>query len=606
MFMLTFTAALIFFTVFLTIFYFILLTFSTKGRIKLCTRAIPRFLINIASVILLSLILVSMTLSSEKDSPFFQVFYVTVSALLLFVIMLKSVEHEKSKPSAFLLTATILFHIVTLLNSWMTYVFPLDGIAVSERTAAKVKLSLYGHWDQKWKLLNPTYNPFPADVGIHVILSMITSLPLSTYPLNSIIVTLLIITFDITIYILTKKITGNIVTGMIAIILVILTPPLNVAAHIPRSMASLFILIIIYFLLTTPSIKTELLKNLLYVSALFYHFMASQIIFVLISLLIVPYTLSLLNNAIKHELSNNSSNLRKYLVLLLSFLCMSLTKTFWIENAASQIIYPIKTLFNNILNFQSIPETSVPNYEKFASPIYAYSWSIVPSLATAMAMYYLMALIQTIQEKREYSATLELYLASALLLLLGFLAAVLGAGFHPDIYPSMFFMVPMASIAFMKIMKSTRLGSSMLILCLLLASGISIRDPMLNTHSYAKMGGASDVPPKFMNWYIEGTFFAKTIEPCYSLFAPYEMNAYLSYISTINESYNYIFYSGSADLRREVLNKAEEEGEVKSGILYVWPIWWPLGTNVIERITGTGTRLNIFYASGRYIIFMKV
>jgi hypothetical protein len=287
------------------------------------------------------------------------------------------------------------------------------------------------------------------------------------------------------------------------------------------------------------------------------------------------------------------------------FLMIALIKLLWIQGAFSQVINPLITLINNLFNIRHVPEEIRPNYERNVTFINAYSWTTMPALATAFTIYSLIkSRSNNTKMEIEHMASLALYGASAFLLLIGFISALTGAGFHPDIYPSATFMLPAASLALLEISRRSQFIFPLLLSLLAISSLISIGDPMLNIYSYNRMRTAVDVPPGISTWYVEASVLSHVINPGTQIFAPYEMAAYLLYKSVVNGT-NYVLFPGSVDVRRAELLKIEKDGMIREDVLYIWPEWWPLGIGIIKRIGCLGECPNVFYNSGRYLVFIE-
>jgi hypothetical protein len=564
------------------------------------------------TILLLPLTITLIWTSQYKDTFLYQSLYATTFTLFAISIILNSNSFIPTKVSRFhiyLLASIVLFHVVTLLNSWGVYTFPFPQVTIEERTPAIAKLIIDGSWDPNLKLLNPTYNPLPADVvGIAFLLMVQGSSP--TSPSNTFIwCTMLIAIFDISLFLFVKLFTKNSSIAFLSVLLFILTPPLNIVAHIPRNTAILLILLLLLLLiqmLNDRSRRNILTILLLYNGAIFYHLMAVQVSILLEFLVVTLWLFASKALGVAWKQNRNEINLSSLLHLLSAlFLMIALIKLLWTQGAFSQVINPLITLINNLFNIRHVPEEITPNYERNVTFINAYSWTTMPALATAFTIYSLSKLrSNNTKIEIEHIASLALYGASAFLLLIGFISALTGAGFHPDIYPSATFMLPAASLALLEISRRSQFTFPLLLSLLAISSLISIGDPMLNIYSYNRMRTAADVPPGISTWYVEAGVLSHVLNPGTQIFAPYEMAAYLLYKSVVNGT-NYMLFSGSVDVRRAELLKIEKDGMIREDVLYIWPEWWPLGIGIIKRIGCLGECPNVFYNSGRYLVFIE-
>jgi hypothetical protein len=611
MFSLTFTEGLVFFMILQTLLYIIIL-FSTSNKNVLNEKnERPPFnvftgvLIKSICILLLFMSVFLIDMSPYKDSLFFQFTYTVVFATLVITIISTTFgQMIESKLGAYLFILAMVFHIVTLLNSWDTYQFPFPAMGISERTGAVAKLLISGYWNPNSGMLNPTYNPLPADIVGKVFLSTILGLSPNAPILDFIWCTILILGFDVSIYLLIKYVTRDILATFLSILLVATTPPLNIVAHMPRSTAILLILVSLVFLAQFSKLRSQKafgLILLLYSGAIFYHLMAVQIFFVLESFITVLWVLSSMKIV---EKAHEHIKIEFLHILSMLFVIIALIKLLWASQAISQIVNPLITLVNNLFNIQQVPEVSTSNYERNVTFIHAYSWTTMPALATAFVVYLLNRLkSHNVKIKVEYLIALAFYVAGVSLLLVGFFSALTGSGFHPDIYPSTIFVLPASSFALSEISRRQRLASLTLLLCFAIGSWVSIKDPMLNMQCYTRMSSAADVPAGVSNWYIEANVLTHVVNPKISIFSTYEMNSYFSYQSIIS-TIEYTFFAGSADDRRAELQKIEKSGMIRENVLYIWPKWWPLGIYVIEHVTRTGGYPNVLYNSGRYIVFI--
>jgi len=565
------------------------------------------------SLILLSLIVVAMFLSYNKTNLWYRALYTVITLTLsLFVV---SIRHHIGVK----LLLVLIFHVATLTNSWSTYQFPPPHVIIGERTVAFYMTMLEGHWNPEWKLLNPTYDPLPGDVVIHVFLHYVTNVDLLGPVTYTTLITVLIMMFDITLYLIIRFLIRDEVVALLTLIILAQTPPLNLSAHVPRSLALLLILLCIYKLLSTRTIGREVFMFTLiaYTAAIFYHITSMQIVIILLSPLLVEligkhlYISRLSNDKLSNEVRYFTLNRRRLLLILMLMATIATVKTSYVYGAASQLIKPLEAMIKGILNLKPAPEYAAPNYQHSVDPIYAYTWSNLPALATASAILYVIYFIKYfVKGKRAGSVEGEtlpifigLYVSSGALALLGLLSAYTGVGIHPDIYPALVFLAPIASKSLMMFVKSNinRQISVpiMFMLCFVIQPFIAISDPMLSVSAYNEMKLAVDVPPRVSNWYTDAmtisSFFQEGFP--YKIYATYEFMSYAILEARI-KSYH-IESPGGADVRRKILydllNYNIEPEYYK--YLFIWPSWWP---SIPGNITVSA---NVFYNSQRYMAF---
>jgi len=320
--MLTFSQGLIVFVMVLVPVYVALLVLSEKKKEQKTGKLAHSGMLGI---VVASLLLVEVVTISLLHTPLFRttltypVLIILIAGLLLYALWLSP---SSNKMQALVLVSAIAFHTILFYS-------PPFGIGLGERTAAGVRLTQEGQWSTDWRFLNPVYNPFPLDVCFYSIISMITAIPYINQ-LNGLVIWISsVIVFDLILYILVKRITGSWITGVFAIFISALTPPL-VPGHEAQYPATLLVLISALALVKTfdgsSPISNIIVANASYTVAIFFHPSATIGAFLPLGVVVVSY---LAKQSVKGEIWVKLSGSRLFRTAFTLFAMVTLARAIY-------------------------------------------------------------------------------------------------------------------------------------------------------------------------------------------------------------------------------------------------------------------------------------
>jgi len=467
---------------------------------------------------------------------------------------------------------------------------------ISERTPAMSELNLEGRWYSNCTLLNPVYNPLPADIAITNAFSMSTSIHY-TSSLNRWIISLfLIVAFDLILYSLTKQVTGSAVLGLLVIMIVACTPPVNVVAHAPKWFGNLLVLIsaLLFIRIFDGSSHPSriLVANVSYGAAILFHPSAAIGAFLPLGILLV-YSLKIRRSGARTEFAEK----RLLLVIFIVSIVVTLARAIYTAGYLEVIVPSLRNFVEVMFGFESPAQELTPVYEQLVSPVNAYAWAIMPAMASALVSYSFL--------RRKLTGNILIYafyLVGVGFIFLGLLSGITkGGGFQGAMYPALIFLAPAAAFVGGNALNSSKAIVAIFVFLMVSALVVAMSDPMLSQQAYRKTG-AGDVPPEVVDWHIEAHHLA-TVITNKKLLAPYELKAYFDYYEVLEDSQFY-YVTRSADLQRAELSRIVDDKEVRSQVTYIWPRWWSLD---IEGVTShlADVPINVLYDSGRYTVFEK-
>lgn len=582
---LTFSKALVLFTVIMIPVYLALLMLSeriAKKRGKLTHSTT-------LSIVVVSLFFVEALTISLLHTPSFRTTLTYFILLPLIAGLLLSALHlspSSNKMQALILVSAIVYHIALFYS-------PPFGVGLGERTVAGVKLLQEGHWNTDWRFLDPVYDPFPLDVCFYSIISMITSIPYINQ-LNGLVIWISsVIVFDLILYILVKRITGSWTIGVFAIFISELTPPL-VPVHEAKYPATLLVLISALALIKafdgSSPISNIIMANVSYVAAIFFHPSAAIGAFLPLGVVIVSY---FAKQAVKGGTWTKLFGSRLFRTAFTLFGVVTLSRAIYTAGYLEGIIPALKDFVLVMFGYSPPSEAYMPVYEQAVSPVNAYAWSTPVAMASALVIYSLL--------KRKVvggAFTLVMCFVGAGFTFLGFLVAVAKAGgFQGTMYPAFVFLIPAAAVVGERSLRSSRTIAVGVMILMVLFVGIALTDPMLHPQRYGETG-AGNIAPK-MEDYVEARFLVEAIPSGKSLMAPYEIGSFFSYLLVAEGKPSHRYYTSSADLQRIITDRVVHDKELLLSVMYIWPQRWL--PNIKSHLVDVP--VNAYYDSGRYVIF---
>jgi hypothetical protein len=487
-----------------------------------------------------------------------------------------------------LLFLVILLHVVIVYN-------PSYGVSIDERHPALARIATEGFYDTSRPLLNPVYNPFPMDSGLFLILFYVTRLSPIVGTTQWLISFFMVLTIDLTLYSLVIKLMEEWSPGILAILILAITPPLNFLEHYCKLAGTMLVLISIFMLTIIFKGKISLSAILIsYIAAIFYHPTAGLELFALFGILLG----SLL-------LKNSNEEAKAVLKIPLFRACLVyltiITLARWIYGGGSELLIP--SVRNYIIGmFQWEGEGKiVPLYERAGvNPIHSYAWSTPVAMAGALILYTLL------KKKVRYSILIpSLAMGGAFFLSIGLIGAYLRTGgFYASMYPGFILLMPSATLVALKALRSSsKLITIFLVFLITLSASVAIRDPMLmGKHVFQKESGEI----------IGGGYFAVGDEEfilarTLLLFVPTDKTIKTSlgpgflYLNPYNNVEAFVGFPGDPKYERDY--KLLLQGQIECNTIYVINIIQLPKTLLYEGINGT--TINLLYNANRYVAFIK-
>lgn len=387
-----------------------------------------------------------------------------------------------------LLIVAILLHIIAIQSF-------SGGVAIGERTDAVGKMLAEGHWSVGWGILHPSYNPFPADIGLKVISSLVTGVPYTRSSLNlGVILLPFLLALDLAFFSLVRRITGSGLAGAGAVFLFGLTPPCNIAAHFAKWLGAALVVLSVYTLIRASSERGRMSHALAcivgYAVAVFYHASVLIGIFFPVAALVFGFFGGKIFKAGK-DLWSRLLKAKTYQTAIFLFASLWLAKAIYTQGALQSFISPIRDFFVTGVMGTGKGLVSRILYNQAVNPLQAYSWTIVPSASAALFLY-------SLWKRKAIGGAhpLTLFVVGASFSTLGLFMAIRGAGkVHAEVYPAYLFIAPAASLMVISVLKSPKLMASILLAVLTAFSLVAVNDPMLLPGGTAGLKGASGAAP---------------------------------------------------------------------------------------------------------------
>jgi len=580
--MLSFSGALVIFTLCLIPVYLIILMFSERSKKERSGKSVSNGMFKLMMISLPSLVTLTFLFSNItwfKVNVTSTVLVPLMAGILLYILRL-SPESDQRKWQWFVLFSLIMYH-MTILYS------PPSPINLGERTVAMVMLDREGSWDPAKGVLNPIYNPFPMDVGLFVIVSLLTSVPYTSGICEWVIFLPLIVAYDIVLYTLTKQISGNWVIGAFAVFIFSLMPPTNLVIHGSKWIGNLLMLVsalaLIKALRNNSGISNIVLANITYTVAIFFHTSAAIGTFLVLGMMTIGSVGGLSDERVRF--SYRSRQLRTALAV---FAVITLTRIIYTMSYMESIMPSLMSFTKEMFSFEPGGGGVVLAYERTVNPINAYAWGTPISMASALALY------STIKRKAlGGTLTFTLFAVGGTFLLLGFIAAavVRAGGFHTSMYPAFALLVPAAATIGTKVLRSSKALATIIIILMITFSGVAVTDPML-----------SPEPSLMMTSKLSGSM-ESYIQSC-TLIGIIPVDKKLVVSHGISSGFLYLNYTEgkvvppSAPLSgRYAVDRIIENGEVFPETTYIWP------KDIRPYLTNLP--VNIAYDSGIHIVFFS-
>lgn len=583
--MLTFSEALVVFTLGLIPIYLAILMISERARKRRDKRLTPNGVFKTmvtGLVLVVTLTFLLLHLPQFKTTATYAILLLFIACILLFAMRIS--PNSGSMNAFILLSLAVTYHIILL------YSQPF-GMEIWDRTIVMEKIAQEGSWNPDWHIINPTYNPFPMDIYLFYVLSALTSIPWISKLSHWVVFLPFIIVYDLVLYALTKRITGSWLVGTLAIFLLATTPLTNIIAHQSKWFGSLLVLISILALIKALDrnhpIPNIIVANITYTAAIFMH--ASAVIGAFLPLGIIA-TGHFVKKSSKAESKNPKHQLLR--LAFITFIVITIARQIHTAGYLEGIVPFIKNFVFEMFEYPASQGMTVVLYES-VNPIYAYAWGTSVSMASALVLYYLLK-----KRTTESALVLSLYFTGIVFLFFGFLSAFVRAGgFQGVVYPAFAFLMPAAAVTGKKALKSPKLIGVIFIILMIVFAGVAIRDPMLSFQQAKEVRGV--YAPALTEDYVESTLLVDTIPPKKLLIAPAEITVSLQYLDVAEAKTAHIFCYGSVKDVRSSADRAVYDGELLSGVIYVLPyLWFP---DIQSRLVDIP--VSIVYDSGRYVIF---
>lgn len=583
---LTFTKALVLYTISLTFLYLLLSLLrdeeAKRSMTKINSSIFLKFLIPIA---LLDFILLHfLDLKISLQSLHFLFIALLFFGLLFHLTVTKEVLPSSSIVSNALLVA-LLIHFIIVYN-------PPYGMYFGEWTGTYAKMLLMGHYT-----IEPhryTYNPFPAHASILVILSEMTGILIIEKILVRLPSYVALIVIDLILFNLMRRLIKSWRLGILAILIYATTPPANFVDHIAK-LASLMLIMtgVLVLILYSKEKRTTQMTNMVaiviaYCAAIFYHATAGLGIFVLAGMVCLNFMVK--NLVIRR--SNKQTHLSKeYLpkLCLIVFTIVTLIKWGW--GGGFRKIIP--SLYHNFLAMIEMKPNVVapaPLYERVGvDPLQAYPWSMPVAMALTFLLY---ALIK--KKIPDNMLVLSLAVGGLLSLLLGFTSALLRTGFAASLYPGFAFIIPAAAMTVYKLLQSRKSIIIVVTITLLIFSAlIASKDPMNMPGRWVKLKGF--IIPGEEQYYIASSLY-RLLPSINEKYLVRELIPPIKYIDPLIHVKGIIYEPTDPKYQKDY---QLVQGNLKSNTIYVFRRNQII-TYFSNGILGS-TRVNVFLNYGKYL-----
>jgi len=591
--MISFTQGLVLFTGVFTIVYTLILIFSERTDFKFEYKSSTYWLkYSIIFVMVLTLVLFVCVfiIFDFKDSLLYSLLFPFTVLLMLY--MLRSIDVRTSMwTKKVMLFLVILLHVIIVYN-------PCYGISIDERHPALARMAIEGFYDTNRPLLNPVYNPLPMDLSLFLVLFYVPGFS----PIHGITQWLvsffMILTIDLILYSLVIKLTEEWISGILAILILAITPPLNFLEHYCKLAGMMLVLISIFIVIKIFKDRTLLIAILTlvasYIAAIFYHPTAGLELFALFGILLGSLFLKSFNDEAKAVLKNP---LFRALLVYLSIITLAR----WIYGGGFELL--VCSMKNYIVSmFQwKEEEKLVPLYERAGvNPIQSFAWSTPAAMAGSLILYTLL--------KKEiwYSVLIpSLAMGGAFFLSIGLVGAYTrSGGFYASMYPGFILLMPAAALVTFKALRSPlKLIALSLILLVTISASVAIKDPMLmRVYIFQKEpgviigGGYFPVKEKELTIARSLLLFAPADKIIKTSFGP----AFL-YINPYGNIEAFVGFPGDPKYERDY--RLLLQGRIKYNTIYVINVIQLPKTLLYTEINGIS--INLIYNANQYITFIR-
>jgi len=489
---LTFTQALLLFTLTQILLYFLILRITDRSSIKEHYRYSSFEALTIysdkISLILSSVGLLLTLLTNFRETiPYF--------ILLSLILFLNAINVALGKTSGLMLSSLILWHLMIYSDK-----SPAIDIAVGEGSAMVREMRLNDHWRFEWAH-NPNYNPLPTVAFIQATISRVADMSWYSYGLGQVMMLVRLVVYDITIYTLTYTITRDRSSALISIPLVAITPETAIHQHPYQWSGNALVLIATIMTINIVKLKRPHINLvtiiLLFTGAILTHATSLSYVFLLIPLLLVKIF------SVKLKKLKTTLDIMWLTYILAALLIVLMLRSVYTYGYSEYVLPVIMNVLHGLINFikeffMSSEDVGkvihISLYERAGVPrIQAYVWSYAMSLATAYMLYSLIKGRISLIELVLYSTSVG-YLSIAYVGY-GLLKMVEFHWLNVTSYVFVPFIYPLAAKALTKVFRglpyvNVRLNLAIALLgitLLTIAAPIAARDPNISPIQYAKV-----------------------------------------------------------------------------------------------------------------------
>lgn len=577
---LTFNTALIFFSFGLVLTFLLILFLSDRKRNNFKQffpdhQNLSRFLVPSIFASEICVLIADTLFPSFREQPDY-VFLVSILTLLL----LSSILFSPLKRIQIILVITILFHIMIL------YLPPL-GLELSERTIPATLIIKNGYWSSNYGLLNPVYEPFPADIGVLTFTSLLTSFNV-TSALNTWIVSIAVIfTFDMILYKLTMAITDDSRAGVLSVLLFSIIPPASIVESLNIWMGFLLAILASFLLIRTTTMKAKAgipTVVLLFLSATLFHPSALIGLFLCAIGFLSSYIASKFRTAENWRRIFHSHYLRDSIgVFLLIFLVRSSFTTGYL----GQIIPNLENFLIASFLSPSSPAQYSPLYNQTVSPLIAFSWALPVGLSASL---FLWAIIKRKEVLQPWLYVM--FFTASFFLIVGFLSST-SVGLQGETYTSFALLVPIGALLVSRSFSSMKWVAAIVILIVAVGASIAVMDPIISTGgtSYSNSVGSNSVAVAIP--------LASTISPTSLLIVAPDISTALYYLSVAKNYPALQEYSSTQAVIRQSIDQTVATGKILPNVIYIWSDQW--SSNIVQNVSNA--RIDSVFMTQSIVVF---
>jgi len=501
---LTFTQAIILFTILQTVALALLLVKTSK------TSAGRDFAVDVRAAKVLSLtscLLAVATFTSTWLLPGYREsapYYAMLFALTILILINTLAKGRESVPTSFF--SIVFWHLSIYMDP-----IPSVDISLGEGNQMDRALAYNGRWDFKWAH-NPTYNPFPTMAFLRVALSEMLGFPWYSFIPAFFLSLAWWIAYDLIIYTLTYLVTRDRTASFISMMFVAITPltPLHQHPYQWSSNMMWIAALVVFFkraLQGAPPRASDLTAIVLLSAGAFLTHVTGLALPLMVALALLTWALTMkVKTRISRVVAIEEFALTTSKALLIVLILISVIFIIRVSYSAEtfEYIFPILRgiitspihVFEKVFSpaLQTMGGGHTPLFERAGvNPIQAYSWTLGVSAAMAWIVYRLL-------KERRLTFT-ELFLAVPTIVVVGYAFLAYGI-FRVD---SAYFMnrtsyvfipllYPLASLTMSKIAKQGKISLLLVILLIASAATIASHDPNISPIQFAAIRGSEHVP----------------------------------------------------------------------------------------------------------------